>query len=77
MTKKKVLLLDIDEVFCFSVFLEAINDFSRSDYVIDDFSSYYMEEEVIPKERLNEFNKFLDNRNLYENAQILPYAIET
>lgn len=77
MTKKKVLLLDIDEVFCFSGFLEAINDFLRSDYVIDDFSSYYMEEEVIPKERLNEFYKFLDNRNLYENAQILPYAIET
>lgn len=76
MEKKKDLLLDIDEVFCFPGFLDAINDFLGSDYVIDDFSDYYMDEVVIPKERFNEFNEFLNTRNLYENAQILPHAIE-
>ncbi len=40
MKKKKVLLLDIDEVFCFPGFLDAINDFLGSNYVIDDFLSY-------------------------------------
>ncbi len=77
MEKKKDLLLDIDEVFCFSGFLEAINDFLGSNYVIDDFSDYYIDEVVIPKERFDEFNKFLSKRNLYETAQILPYARET
>lgn len=76
MKKQKDLLLDIDEVFCFSGFLDAINDFLGSNYAIDDFSDYYIDEAVIPKERFDEFNKFLNNRNLYENAQILPYALE-
>ena len=76
MEQKKNLLLDIDDVFCFPGFLDAINDFLGSNYVIDDFTEYYMEKEVIPDERLSEFNQFLDKRNLYENAQILPYAKE-
>lgn len=76
MEKKKNLLLDIDEVFCFPGFLDAINEFLESNYVLDDFSDYYIDEAVIPQERFNEFNKFLDSRNLYENAQILPYAKE-
>ncbi len=77
MEKKKDLLLDIDEVFCFSGLLEAINDFLGSNYAIDDFSDYYIDEVAIPKERFDEFNKFLSKRNLYETAQILPYARET
>ncbi len=74
--EKKDLLLDIDEVFCFPGFLDAINDFLGSNYVIDDFSDYYIDEVAIPKERFDEFNKFLNKRNLYENAHILPYAKE-
>lgn len=76
MEKKNNLLLDIDHVFCFPGFLDAINEFLGSNYLIDDFSDYYMDKAVIPKERFDEFNKFLDSRNLYENAQILPYAKE-
>ena len=72
MEKKDNLLLDIDEVFC----LDAINVFLGSNYVIDDFSDYYIDEVAIPKERFDVFNKFLMNINLYENAQILPYAKE-
>ncbi len=63
MEKKKDLLLDIDEVFCFSGLLEAINDFLGSNYAIDDFSDYYIDEVAIPKERFDEFNKFLSKRN--------------
>ncbi len=76
MRNLKDLLLDIDGVYCFPNFLDAINDFLGSDYVIDDFSDYYMDREAIPKERFNEFNNFLNNRNLYQNAQVLPYAKE-
>lgn len=77
MPKKKVLLLDIDEVFCFPSFLKAVNDFLGTNYVIDDFTEYYIDQEAIPKERFNEFNHFISNRNLYEDAEILPHAIET
>lgn len=56
--EKKDLLLDIDEVFCFSGFLPAINDFLGTNYKIDDFTEYYIDKAVIPKERFEEFNKY-------------------
>ncbi len=74
--EKKVLLLDVDEVICFSGFLDAINEFLHTNYVIDDFTDYYIDDAVIPKERFDEFNKFVNARNMYENAYILPHAIE-
>lgn len=46
-------------------------------YVIDDFVDYYIDELVIPKERFNEFNRFIDGRNLYKKTHIIPGAIET
>lgn len=48
-----------------------------TNFVIDDFKDYYIDEVAIPKERFNEFNKFVSKRNLYDNAHILPNAIET
>lgn len=75
--EKKDLLLDIDEVVCFPGFLKAINEFMNTNYEIDDFQDYYIDEVVIPKERMDEFNRFLNQRNLYEQADILPNAIET
>lgn len=77
MEKKKDILLDVDEVICFSGFLEAINEFMGTNYVIDDFNDYYIDEVAIPKERFNTFNNYIRERNFYENAQILPNAIET
>jgi len=75
--QKRDLLLDIDEVVCFPGFLPAINEFLGTDYQIDDFTDYYMYEAVIPKEQFEEFNKFLNGRNLYEDAVLLPGAVET
>lgn len=76
MEKRKDILLDVDEVICFPGFLQAINDFMGTSYVIDDFKDYYIDEVAIPKDRFNEFNNFISKRNLYENAHILPNAIE-
>ena len=76
MANKKVLLLDVDEVIVFSGFLEAVNEFMHTDYEIDDFTDYYIDEVVIPKERMPEFNNFLRNRNMYEKQNLLPNAVE-
>lgn len=73
---KKSILLDVDEVICFSGFLKAVNTFMNTEYVIDDFTNYYIDEVVIPKDRFDEFNKYISTINLYENAYILPNAIE-
>lgn len=75
--KKKDLLLDVDEVICFSGYLEAVNDFLNTNYNIDDFDCYYIDEKVIPKERFKEFNEYVSKRNLYYYTSFLPGAIET
>lgn len=75
MSKKK-LLLDIDEVFCFPGFLKFINEFLGTTYEIDDFTDYYIDEAAIPKERFTEFNQFIQDKNLYLDAYILPHAVE-
>ena len=75
--KKKDLLLDVDEVICFSGYLEAVNDFLNTNYNIDDFDCYYIDEKVIPKERFKEFNEYISKRNLYDYTSFLPGAIET
>ena len=72
----KKILLDVDEVITFSGFVEAVNDFMHTNYVVDDFTDYYIDQVCIPDDKREEFNKFLNNRNLYENPNILPDAIE-
>ena len=74
---KKKLLLDVDEVICFTGFLPLINEFMNTNYVIDDFKDYFIDEIAIPKDRFEEFNNFINKRNLYENAYVLPHVIET
>lgn len=76
MEKKKV-LLDIDEVVCFSGFLPVLNEFLGTNYQIDDFTQYYLEEEVLPKEFIPDFHEFLSYRNLYENPDFLPGALDS
>lgn len=77
MEEKKSLLLDVEEVVFFGGFLQAVNDFLHTNYVIDDFKDYYIDEVAIPKERFKEFNAFVRERNMFENPQMLPYAVET
>ena len=74
---KKKILLDIDEVFCFSGYLELVNAFLHTNYSIDDFTEYYIDEVAIPKERKQEFYEFISTKNQYENPVLLPGAIAT
>ncbi len=75
MVRKKI-LLDVDEVICSSGFLSAVNEFLGTNYEIDDFTDYYIDRKAIPKEKIEEFKEFVNNRNLYENTYILPGATE-
>jgi 5'(3')-deoxyribonucleotidase len=76
MTKKKI-LLDIDEVVCFSGFLQVLNRFLNANYHIDQFTTYYLEEEVLTDDQKPKFMEYLSTQNLYEVPDFLPGAIET
>lgn len=75
MSKLK-LLLDIDEVICFSGYLEFVNEFLGANYSVDDFTNYYIDEEAIPKNRMNEFSEFISNKDQYGNPVFLPGALD-
>lgn len=74
---KKKILLDIDEVFCFSGYLELVNEFLKTNYTIDDFTEYYIDEVAIPEDRKQEFYQFISTKNQYENPVLLPGTLET
>lgn len=74
---KKKILLDIDEVVCFSGFLQVLNRFLDADYHIDQFTTYYLEEEVLTEEQKPKFFEYLSTQNLYEVPDFLPGAIKT
>ncbi len=73
---KLKLLLDVDEVVCFSGFLDLVNQYLGTNYVIDDFTNYYIDEEAIPKEEMDRFNEFISTKDQYENPKFLPGALE-
>ena len=73
---KLKLLLDVDGVIVFPGFLALINEFLGTSYVIDDFTSCYIDEQAIPKEKMQEFYEFIRGKNLYENPNFLPGALE-
>ena len=73
---KEKILLDVDEVLCFSGHLELVNEFLNANYTIDDFTDYYIDEAAIPKDRMDEFKEFISTKDQYEWPTFLPYAIE-
>ena len=74
---KKVLLLDVDEVICFSGYIDALNDYLKTDYDIDYFKSYLVVEDIFTDEQeKKEFLNFVAKRNLYEKPRMLPNAVK-
>ena len=75
--EKKNVLLDVDDVICFAGFLDYANEFMNTNYEIEDIKTYYIDDTIIPQNKIKEYNKFLNSKNIYENAHILPNAIES
>lgn len=74
MTKKK-LLVDFDDTICQSVFLKKVNEFLGTDYKLENFTDYFIDE-VVPKEKRQDyFNEFLKT-NPYEGVGLINGAKE-
>ena len=76
MDNKINVLLDVDDVICFPSYLAWINELLNTNFQEDDFKDYIKEKEIMKGEELQEFNKFIKDRNPYQEAIILPKAIE-
>lgn len=73
MNTKKRLMIDMDDVICDGGFLYLVNKFTSSNYVIDDFANYYLQD-IIPSEDKEKWFEFFSNNNIYEKAEFIGNA---
>ncbi len=75
MQEKKKLLVDFDDTICESVTLLKVNKFLGTNYKIEDFDDYFIDN-VIPKEKLDEYFETYFDEDPYENLALIEGAKE-
>lgn len=73
---KKKILLDLDDVICEPGYLTLINKFLNTNYTLDDFDTYYLDDIIEDEEEKIKLNHFYLKHNLYDYAKVLPNAYD-
>ena len=68
MNVKKRLMIDMDDVICTNGFLHMINKYLGSNYTIDDFDEFYMQDILDDKDSFFEWFK---NQNMYDYCELM------
>lgn len=71
----KTMMVDMDEVLGIGGYLEIVNKFLNTNYTINDLPGYYTED-LIPKDRLEEYYQFYATQNVYDYTELIPNAME-
>lgn len=71
----KKILLDVDEVMCYSGFMAAVNAYLGENHELSEFKSYYIDD-IIPENRRIDFYKYCTTINMYDNAKLVEDAVE-
>ena len=69
------LIVDMDDVITEKGFIRMINEFLGTNYTQEDAGSYYIND-LIPKDRMNEWVEFYSKKNVYDYANIVEGAKE-
>ena len=71
----KSILIDIDEVLCTSSLLDEMNKFLGTNYKLDDFHEYYIDDILGSDENKQKFYEKIQYIDLYHNATIMDNAV--
>lgn len=71
----KKIAIDMDDVICDGGFLYLVNQFLGTQYTIKDIKSYYIQD-VIPKEKMEDWKKFYIKYNLYDHVNFIENAYD-
>ena len=71
--QKQKLLIDFDDTICQSVFLKKVNAFLGTDYKIDHFKDYVIDD-IVPKNRREEFFATFFDTDPYEGLPFIDGA---
>lgn len=70
------IMIDIDNTIADSNgWLYLVNKFLNTNYTMDDVGDYYIQD-LVPKERKDEFTKFFIKYNTYKYANVFPNCVE-
>lgn len=69
-------MIDLDETIVSGGYLEALNDYLKTDYKQDDVKEYYVSDILSPEENDKYLTHFYKNVNVYDHAHVIPNAIE-
>ena len=72
----KKLLIDIDEVICTSTLLDEMNKFLGTNYKLNDFHEYYIDDILGSDDNKTRFYKTLQNIDLYKDAELFDNVVE-
>ncbi len=73
----KKILIDVDEVICHAGFLPLINEFLGTNYKLDEFKNYYIDDDVFSSTEIKKsFFDFYVKQDGYKNAELLDDAYE-
>jgi Uncharacterized protein conserved in bacteria len=69
------IMIDLDNVICFSGRLNMINEFLSSNYSYEDARGYFLQD-LIPTEKQKEFVEWYKTKNQYDYAELLDNSVE-
>ncbi len=75
--KKKIILIDVDGVICEPDLLPQMNKYLGTNYKMNDFTTYYIDDILGDEASKQKFYDSLLDIDLYERVEFMPGAVET
>ena len=72
----KKLMIDLDETICSPAYLEEVNKYLGTNYQYEDINTYFVEDVMDEDTREKFLDYFYQNINVYQNAHLIPHAID-
>ena len=69
-------MIDLDETICSPTYLDEVNKYMKTNYQYEDIHTYFVEDIIPEQEREKFLDSFYQKANVYQNAKIMPHAIE-
>ncbi len=73
---KKKLFVDVDDVIVKEVYLEAVNNYLGTSYVIDQFTNYYIDDIIGSEDDIKKFYDCILDKNIYKKHHIAEGCVE-
>ncbi len=72
----KKLMIDLDETICTGGYLQAVNDFLKTNYKEEDIDSYYVEDVMDDEEKERFLDYFYQHVNIYKTIDVIPDSLK-